>query len=59
MDGDTRPVSRLPPSLNVLADVLKFRAPGRCSGFHQNGSEIVLAASHSYLGLCAQTVRSR
>jgi len=42
-----------------LRDVLKFRAPGRCSGFYQNESEIGLAASRSYLGLCTQTVRSK
>jgi len=60
MDGDTTPVRHFPPPLNVsCGNVLKFRAPVQCSGFDQNESEIGFGASHSYLGLCTQTVRSK
>ncbi len=60
MDGDKKAGESLSSSVECsCGNVLKFRAPGRCNGFHQNESQIGLAASHSYLGLCTQTVRSK
>jgi hypothetical protein len=44
MDGETRPLSHFPPPLNFSAGRPQV---SQYSEFHQNESEIVLAASHS------------